>query len=238
MELLKFLPLFKSNLRRFVGPRLSAEERSRRYLGFIRPKSDPLWLLHAEIYSANVLYFMVFFVYASTAPLVNWCLMFCFLLLYPAWLYQVLTNYPVKPDTGGQMWITFMHFVRASAVIGQLSEWALLALKRFPYAIAVMVPLLVINVLFNVFVEHRHSRLSQFLPSEKCVEVDEEREDDDMAFLQNVYEQPFWKEGKPLYPPNVDDLNDFEDEKKKKKPIDVEADDTRNAAVLRVELRK
>lgn len=102
------------------------------------------------------------------------------------------------------MWISFMSFVRASAVIGQLSEWALLALKRFPFAIACMVPLLGINILFNVYVEQRHSRISEFLPSEECFKFDRVRGNDDFSFVADVYKQPARKASDPVLPPNVD----------------------------------
>lgn len=101
MELLRIVPVVKSIVRKFLSPNLTEEERNQKVL-FIRPLCDPLYLLHAEVASANVLYFMVFFVYSSTAPVVCWFLLLCFALLYISWGYQICCNYPVKPDSGGR----------------------------------------------------------------------------------------------------------------------------------------
>lgn len=72
-----------------IGPNLTKEERSRTIFGFLRPLNDPLDFLHAEIGSNNVLYFMIYFVYTAMAPLTNWFLAFCFLLMNSAYRYEV-----------------------------------------------------------------------------------------------------------------------------------------------------
>lgn len=208
MENLRVLPLCKAFGRKFIGPRASAEERGRRVLGFLRPLNEPLWLLHAETLAANVLYFMVFFVYSSTAPLVNWFLMFCFLLLYPCWKYAIFANYPTKPDTGGRMWIMFMGIVRVSTIIGQLTLWAILALKDIPYAIPLMLPLLSINILFNIYMEQRHKRIAEFLPSADAIAIDDvqnnnKNDAENYAFLENHYLQPALTAKDPVWPDNL-----------------------------------
>lgn len=191
IEMLKVMPLLKAGLRSIVGPNLTSRESERIYLKVIRPLNQPLWLLHAEIMAANVLYFMVFFVYSSTAPLVNWILLFCFSLLTPCWRYQIICNYPKKPDTGGALYLTFMKIVRVSAIIGQLSLWAVLGLKRYPYAIPWMVPLLIGNVLFNLYIGQRQEDSTSALPSEECVIIDRalEEEGEDFSFLKDAYKQ-------------------------------------------------
>lgn len=204
LELLKFMPLFRATVRMFIGPRLSQAERSRRVLGFCRPLAEPLWLLHAEAYGANVLYFMVFFVYSALAPVVNWVLMFCFLVMYPCWRYQIFTNYPMKPDSGGRMWIIFMGVIRASTIIGQLSLWAILSLDSFPYAVPLMLPLLGLNVLFNVYIEQRHKHVAEFLGTDECMAVDEQTMDLDFEFVRDKYKQPSLRARRRVYPENIE----------------------------------
>lgn len=201
LELLRVSPFLKAIVRRFVGPNLTPEESSRIHLKVIRPLSKPLWLLHAEVASANVLYFMVFFVYSATAPLVNWFLMLCFVALYPAWRYQILCNYPTQPDTGGQIYIYFLSIVRISSIIGQLTLWALLALKRYPYPISWMLPLLVVNVIFNVYIRQEHETVASVLPSEECLAVDESNDGaDDWTFLRDAYQQKVLRSSAPVVP--------------------------------------
>lgn len=215
IEMLKVLPLFKAGLRSIVGPNLTKKESERRYLKVIRPLNEPLWLLHAEKTAANVLYFMVFFVYSSTAPLVNWIVFFCFVLLLPAWRYQIFCNYPTTPDTGGALYLIFMKIVRASAIIGQLALWAILGLKRYPYAISWMLPLLIGNVLFNLYVGQRQEDSTTALPSEECVAIDTllEAEGEDFSFLEDTYKQPALLAGQVLVPYNWSqqhaDLHEF-----------------------------
>lgn len=90
VELLRISPFAKAALRRLpIFPNLTKEERSRSMFGFLLPLNDPLDFLHPEIGSNNVLYFMVLFVYTAMAPLVNWFLAFCFLLMNSAYRYEV-----------------------------------------------------------------------------------------------------------------------------------------------------
>ena len=89
-ELLKISPFIKAALRRLpIFPNLTKEERSRTVFGFFRPLNDPLDFQHPEVGSNNILYFMVLFVYTAMAPLVNWFLAFCFVLMNSAYRYAV-----------------------------------------------------------------------------------------------------------------------------------------------------
>lgn len=199
MELLRIVPVMKSVIRLFLSPNLTPEELTKKVF-FIRPLCDPLYLLHAEVASANVLYFMVFFVYSSTAPVVSWFLLLCFFLLYISWGHQICCNYPVKPDSGGRLWITFMSIVRVSTIVGQLTLWGILVLKRFPYAIGLMLPLLGTNILFNVFIQQQHTRVCEFLPSEDCARIDAEHAgaSEDLSFLVDAFKQPAMMANEPF----------------------------------------
>ena len=106
------------------------------------------------------------------------------------------------------MWITFMGVVRVSAIIGQLTLYGILALKRIPIAIPLMLPLLIINLLFNLYMEQRHKRIAEFLPSEDAMKIDVQNmkdTDEDFGFLEHKYQQPALLAGEPLWPCNMPD---------------------------------
>ena len=93
VELLRIAPFVKAVGRRLpIFPNLTEEERSRSVFGFFRPLNDPLDFSYPEIGANNVLYFMVLFVYTAMAPLVNWFLAFCFVLMNSAYRYAVRSS--------------------------------------------------------------------------------------------------------------------------------------------------
>lgn len=100
------------------------------------------------------------------------------------------------------MWISFMWIVRISSIISQLTLWAILALKRFPAAIACMLPLLVANLLFNTFLEQRHGQIARYLPSADAVQVDDNRQSDEPDF-GDAYIQPPLLSCDELLPDNM-----------------------------------
>lgn len=92
-----------------------------------------------------------------------------------------------------------MSIVRASTIVGQLTLWGILVLKRFPYAIPLMMPLLGINILFNIFMQQQHTRVCEFLPSEDCARIDGKvDEDSDWSFLVDAFKQPAMMASDPI----------------------------------------
>jgi len=54
-----------------------------------------------------------------------------------------------------------------------------------------MVPLFLVTVLFNSYIQQEHFRVANYLPLRCCSQVDRERADDyDFNFLRDAYVQP------------------------------------------------
>ena len=102
IELLRLYPLGCAMLRKVMGPRATAKERSKAWM-WIYSLEDPPEFWHAETFAQiQILYVMIFFVYAVIAPITTFVLLFCFILLEAGYRYQFFHNYPLAFDTGGQ----------------------------------------------------------------------------------------------------------------------------------------
>jgi hypothetical protein len=88
VELLRVSAVATAAVRSFVGPKLTEEERRTTWMG-IRPFADPTRFQHAQILSGMVLYFIVFFVYATLAPITSIFIFICFLFMGAAYRHQV-----------------------------------------------------------------------------------------------------------------------------------------------------
>jgi hypothetical protein len=88
VELLRVSAVATAAVRYFVGPNLTEEERRTTWMG-IRPFADPTRFQHAQILSGMVLYFIVFFVYATLAPITSIFIFICFLFMGAAYRHQV-----------------------------------------------------------------------------------------------------------------------------------------------------
>jgi hypothetical protein len=194
MELLRVYPLTVSFLRRYFGPRLTRKERSRPW-GLLHPLNCPPDFWHAETFAQLILLYMVSFVYSPIAPITSIFLCFCFLLLECGYRYQFVHNYPKAHDTGGQIWKYFIKFTLASMVVAQLTLIGLLSLKQSHYAGPAMGPLLAITILYIIFLNGQHAKVSEFLPTRDCILRDSENATNDqsffhMDFAKNAYLQP------------------------------------------------
>lgn len=195
-------------LRKFVGPNLTEKERRTTWMG-IRPFADPLEFEHDQILSVMVLYFIVFFVYATLAPITSIFVFLCFLFMGSVYRNQFIFIYPSKPDSGGKLWVQFMRLVPICLLIAEITILGFLALKSASLALSLMFPLLIITVLWTIYIHQKHFMVTNFLPGMKCVDADRTINNSrsssqrDMSFLWgHLYLQPDLCE-KVLYPTNV-----------------------------------
>jgi hypothetical protein len=107
VELLRVIPLVMAWIRRRVGPNATEKERNKVYMG-ICPLSKPAEFKHAEVFGQAILYFMVFFVFSTMAPITSFFLACCFLLTGVGYRNQFFYNYPTTPDSGGKLWSNFI----------------------------------------------------------------------------------------------------------------------------------
>jgi hypothetical protein len=204
--MLRVSPLALAFGRKLIGPNLTEKERSLTYMGFLSPLNDPLDFPHPEVASNNVLYFFVLFVYTAMAPLVNWFLAFCFILLGSVYRYQFFCNYTTKPDSGGRMWLSFMTIVQVATIVAQLTLYGLLALKQAALAIPLLIPLLIINLLFNWYMGQKHRYVANFLPSADCMKIDRKNYaagPEDFSFAIDKYKQGARMARREVLPENL-----------------------------------
>lgn len=196
MELTRIYPLGMALLRKIlIRLGIPDPEESVLTKGFIRPLHDPYEFEHAKVLANTVvLYFMVLFVYTVVAPLSNIFLAVCFLLLESGYRYQFYHNYPPTPDSGGKLWIGFIHMIHASMIVAQLTLIGFLLLKKSFYAVFGLGPLLVITVvhIWNTNITRFH--VTKHLPSRDCLREDQkiryENSGSDFAFVRRKYMQP------------------------------------------------
>jgi len=206
VELLRVSAIATAAVRLFVGPKLTEEERQTTWMG-IRPFADPMEFQHAQILSSLVLYFIVFFVYATLAPITSIFIFICFLFMGAAYRHQFIFIYPTKPDSGGKLWVQFMRLIPVCILIAEVTIVGFLALKKASIASGLMLFLLLITILWTIYIRQKHFMVTNFLPGCDCIHTDRKNNVDghmDMKFLteSNQYLQPELRD-KALYPTNA-----------------------------------
>lgn len=148
-------------------------------------------LRKAETFGNIVLFYVIFFVYTSIAPILNCFLLLTFLLTEGTYRYHMIHNMPVQ-DSGGKIFKGFSRILSASLLIGQFTMIGFLALKKVFYTLAALLPLVVVTLLYMIIVEPRLAHCSEHLPATLCVEVDRqvESEERDDTFVRSKYMQP------------------------------------------------
>ena len=73
-----------------------------------------------------------------------------------------------------------------------LSVAGLLALKKSAIALPMMIPLLIITVLFNAYIQQQHFRVAEYLPARACTKTDVNNYaiSFNFSFLEDAYLQP------------------------------------------------
>jgi len=93
-------------------------------------------------------------------------------------------------------------------VIAQLTLIGLLALKKSVFTPA-LIPLIIITGLFILFINSKHSLVSNFLPTRDCILLDSENRVEgemDMDFVKGAYLQPSLQH--PVVNPDFDEGKD------------------------------
>lgn len=188
LELLRVTPLFQAGVRGILGPNLTEKENNTTWYG-LRPLSDPRDFFHARVLANAILFLMVAYVYTIIAPICCYVLAFCFLVQGAGYRHQLIYVYPPKPDSGGRLWMKFVNITLTCALIAQITLMGYFLLKS-SIGIYLMIPLVVIQVLFHVYIRQRHFRVAFRLPTEDSLRLDEEKNLVDFSFLEGKYRQP------------------------------------------------
>ena len=137
-ELLRVLPLIYAFIRSRVGPNLTEAERNRKWWWF-NPLAEPLEFEYANVTSNAILYFMILFVYSTIAPITNWFMAFCFMMLNSAYRHQFVYAYPTTVScicsTRASRKVRhgrFLHYIVCSPI--QAGNYGLILLELFKLA--------------------------------------------------------------------------------------------------------
>ena len=195
MELLRIYPIGMAAVRRaIIWMGFPDPEESELLKGYFRPLDDPYEFEHAKVLANTVvLYFMVLFVYTVVAPLSNFFLAVCFLLLESGYRYQLYHNYPPTPDSGGKLFKNFIFMMFACMVIAQLTLIGFLLLKQSWYAVSGLGPLLGITAVFIWYILLTKIQATKHLPSSECIQADRKQRATgglDYEFVRHQYLQP------------------------------------------------
>lgn len=202
LDLIRAYPLWLAFLRRFCfGPRLTIKERKKTWK-WINSLEDPPEFWHAEILAQVMLFFVVFFVYATIAPITSLFLGVCFVLCESGYRYHFVHNQRPTPDSGGKLWVGFINVLIASMLIGEITLFGMLILKKTVYATSALAPLGVMTILFMIFEIPKRNYVADNLPTLLCVQHDKRNTDLEKKtsdFASSVYLQPALR-AEPLYP--------------------------------------
>ena len=149
---------------------------------------------------------MILFVYVAIAPITCYVLAFCFLAMGSAFRNQFFYIYSTNPDSGGMLWVRFVNISLICMAVAQLTFGGYLTLKKNNVAAALMIPLIVFQILFHIYIRQRHFRVAARLPTEISIRLDAEGPVD-FSFLKDKYKQSalMVKELEPECPRPSDD---------------------------------
>jgi Calcium-dependent channel, 7TM region, putative phosphate len=189
--LLRPVPIVLAILRKCIGPKSSEREQRKSFL-FLRPLADPVNFYQCTRLSQTVLYFMVFFVYSTIAPISNFFILICLVVQKSCILHQLVYIYPPFPDSGGKLWMEFFRFVPWGMMISQITIIGMLSLKRASGASIAMTPLFVCTVLFWHYIRQEHFKLAELLSAKECNMADLKRAQEgvDWECFRGKYVQP------------------------------------------------
>jgi Calcium-dependent channel, 7TM region, putative phosphate len=169
-ELLRTTALMQSGLRKFLGPRVTHNERDMVWMG-LRPLSNPRFCLFAQILAKINLFFMILFTFAVLAPFICFVMAFAFLMLEICARHQLIYIYPIL-DSGGKLWLHSVKILLICVLIAEGILMSYMGLVKARAQFYMMIPLLVVTFLFQMYLLQRHFNVASHLSSEDCVAFD------------------------------------------------------------------
>jgi calcium permeable stress-gated cation channel len=139
---------------------------------------------------------MIFFVYATIAPISTVALGLTFFILSISFRHQFVYIYPRHPDTGGKMFVGFINFAFTCIIVSELTVVGFLGIKQNPVAAGLMFPLIVVTIGFMIYIKQKHMSHGNQLPSSVCMEADYRNAVEgsiDFSFIKNAYLHPALK---------------------------------------------
>jgi len=189
IELLRIGPVVMASLRSKFGPNLTEKEKNTPWL-FFSPLACPPLFKHAAVLSTVVLFCMILFVYAALAPLTAIILTLSFMALGSAYRHQLIYIYAPAQESGGKLWMNFISIIINCMMLAQLTIIALLALKESIVVTILTVPILLITGFFKSYINQRHLKVVECLPSHECCKRDAASDFYITESFEDLYVQP------------------------------------------------
>ncbi|CAI5728288.1 unnamed protein product [Hyaloperonospora brassicae] len=142
------------------------------------------------------LVFLFVVVFAPIAPLVGYFGAMFFVvseLSYRRCLFFVNSSRWAANNLMGVYWPPLYSFVIGALIIGQCTLIGLLSLKSGgygPIGLTTMLPFITLAFHWYAVDLSRLNRAAESLPLDQCCDIDEERKDDPLDFLDDIYRQP------------------------------------------------
>mmetsp|Transcript_22933 Transcript_22933/g.48365 ORF Transcript_22933/g.48365 Transcript_22933/m.48365 type:complete len:993 (-) Transcript_22933:374-3352(-) len=203
IELLRIFPVVENIVRKILckvmGHNLTEKERTETFMG-LRSLDNPLeYYFGRELGSKTILLQMVLCVYGCMAPITSYFTLLVFGLLSIGFRNQFIYVYPIANDSGGKLWISFQRLSITCAIVAEVVLFIVLLLKESFIAAIMMVPLIVTNIIFDLYFKRRHYSITGYLPLGDCAAIDGENERRGMTheWLKDAYLQPALKQNFP-----------------------------------------
>jgi hypothetical protein len=201
IEILRVVRVAMALARRKVGPNLTEKERNEAYF-FLKPITEPEEMEYPMRYSEMVLYFMVNLVYSCVAPIMSYFVMLTFGILSVVHRHQLIYIYSSKNDKGGKLWPQVIMLLIACMFVSEITLIAILSIKKGAMAAVLLAPLFGATVVFLVYIQQEHFRITKFVPSTLCKASDIINHATlDISSFNDQYLQPSLK-SKRLFPEN------------------------------------
>lgn len=205
LELLRLPRVVMAALRERIGPNLTDKERNTPFMGIL-PISMPTEMQYPSLFAELILYFMINLVYSCVAPIMSYILVIAFIVLNVVFRHQLIYTYSREKDDGGSLFTSAIQLLISCMMISEVTLMGIILLKRGFVAGGLLVPLLLGTIWFLSYLKQEHFKVTVYAPSTLCMEVDEERRnqnvDMNVLFKGQYIQSALWDKVK--YVDNLD----------------------------------
>ncbi len=185
----------------------------------IKPLTEPDEMDFPVVFAETVLLLMILLVYSCIAPIMSYVMLMIFVVLLVTYMNQFIFIYSATNDQGAVFWSKMIKIILLCMLIAQVTLIGVMGIKESALSSTLLIPLFCATVLFALYLEQQHYKVTNYLPSTICrLTDDENRGTLDYTFLSGQYIQPALK-AKPMQPDPFDETEDDIKQKEALNPI-------------------
>ncbi|KAF0694881.1 Aste57867_14282 [Aphanomyces stellatus] len=200
MSLLRTTPLLLGALFAVAAPSLTARERAATsWYGLARatvPGHFDVTLTLAQ----QFLVLLLVLTFAPLAPVVSWVGGLFFVVSDVVYRRLMLCVYASGTQSTGLHWPQLYSFLIIALLLSQGTLVGVLTLKQAPSQVVVALVLPCITALFHWWIRQLYPSVSEYLPVELCVALDQARHAHPPTLVRTLYKQPAMAQKAPLVP--------------------------------------